>query len=162
MVLFIALVAALLIVLYFSQSKPLRIAAGAAIAVIIAFVIFQQYAARKEREAALTRVQPSQVQLVGLEPKPGYAGSFRLAGRVVNHSKQHTLSGLTVDVKVDDCPVSGGGECMTIGETTVNVNAIVPPGQARDFDEQLSFERTALNPRGRMVWHYAVQSVRAR
>lgn len=162
MVLFVALVAALLIVLTLSRSKPLRIAAGVAIALIIVFVAWQQFAARQEREASLQRVPPSQVELVGLEPKPGYAGSFRLGGRLVNHSKQYTLDRVTVDVKVDDCPAEAGAPCVTIGETAVTVNASVPPEQARDFEEQMSFERAALKPRGRMVWHYTVQAVRAR
>lgn len=163
MVLFVALVVALLIVLSLSESKALRLAAGVAIAAIVAFVIYQQYAASRERVAALSRVPPSQVELVDLEPKPGYAGSFRLGGRLVNHSKQYTLDSVTVDIKVDDCPAEGAaGQCVTIGETAVKVNADVPPEQARDFEEQLSFERATLKPRGRMVWHYTVQGVRAK
>ena len=161
MVLFVALVVGLLIVLSLSESKPLRIAAGVAIAAILLFVVLQQYSAKEEREASLRRVPPSQVALLDLEPKPGYAGSFRLAGRLVNHSRQYTLNGVMVDVKVDDCP-DDGAACVTIGETTVTVNASVPPGQARDFEEQLSFERATLKPRGHMVWHYTVQSVRAK
>lgn len=162
MVLFVAIVVALLLVLILSKSRPLRIVAGLLILAIVIFIVFQQYMNRQEQARSLTRVAPSQVQLLSVEPKAGYGGSYRLAGRLLNRSTQYTLSGVVVDVKVDDCPLEGNAACVTIAETTLAVNVPVPPGQARDFEEQLSFERARLTPRGRLVWHATVQSVRAR
>jgi hypothetical protein len=47
------------------------------------------------------------------------------------------------------------GYCVAIGEKTVNIYADVPPGQARGFNESVSFEG-ALAPKGQLTWGYVV------
>src|SRR5262245_7507365 len=85
-------------------------------------------------------------------------GSWKVKGNVTNHSA-YELSGFTLKIKVQDCPVSGD-HCTTVGEDEVSTYLSVPPNQMRAFEHYVSLYNM---PRfTKWGWTYTVQEVRGK
>jgi hypothetical protein len=111
-------------------------------------------------------------------------GRWKVKGNVTNRSS-HELSGFTLKIIVQDCPVSATarpdpygwdrnleGEskpsqspvelqgCTTIGESDALASVSVPPNQMRSFERYLSLENMP-NPT-KWEWTYNVEEVRGK
>jgi hypothetical protein len=80
-------------------------------------------------------------------------------GRVVLNSL--VLDSVDAFVRLRDCPPEDAPKCTVIGEAggRLSWDGGVPPGQARSFDEALTFRNTP--PAKRLVWDYTVLEARA-
>lgn len=163
MALFFGILIGLVIAAVLIKSVAFRIAAGLLIAGAIVLIVVEQMETRKETEEALTRIPPSQLQLTDVTLNPAYANSYRLAGRVINRSPRYSVTGIAFRVKVEDCPAPpAAAGCVTIGEGRAAIAPTIPPGQARDFDELVTFDKGAPAVRGQMKWSYVIESIHAR
>lgn len=163
MALFFGILIGLVIAAVLIKSVAFRIVAGFLIAGAIALIVVEQRETRKETEDAMTRIKPVDLQMTDVALNPGYANSYRLAGRVVNRSARHTLTGMVFNVKVEDCKLPpAAATCVTIGEGRVRIAPTVPPGHARDFDELVAFDKASPTVRGQMKWSYTIDSIHAR
>lgn len=163
MALFFGILIGLVIAAILIKSTAFRIVAGLLVVGALVLIFVEQRQTREETEDSLTRIRAAELQLTDVQLKPGYANSFRLAGRVVNRSPRFTLTGLTFKVKVEDCPLQPAqAACVTIGEGRTSIAPTVPPGHARDFDELVTFDKASPTVRGRMKWSYELDSIHAR
>jgi hypothetical protein len=85
-------------------------------------------------------------------------GSWRVKGNVTNRSS-HELSGFTIKIEVQDCPVSSD-RCTTIGEQEVSTYLSVPPNQMRAFESHVSLYNMP-QPK-KWAWSYTVQELRGK
>jgi hypothetical protein len=163
MALFFGILIGLVIAAILIKSTAFRVVAGLLVIGALVLIFVEQRQTREETEDSLTRIGAEELLLTDVELKPGYANSYRLAGRVVNRSPRYTLTGITFKVKVEDCPAQPPrAACVTIGEGRTSIAPTVPPGHARDFDELVTFDKASPTVRGRMQWSYEVDSVHAR
>jgi hypothetical protein len=99
----------------------------AALVAIVAFWI----RADKDREVkshALISISQVELRDVVLR-KPSVF--WEVAGNIRNNS-QHTLTGFTMRVTVNDCRIAA--DCIVIGEEDIDIRVTVPPTQLRSFD----------------------------
>jgi hypothetical protein len=66
---------------------------------------------------------------------------------------QYTLSGVHLKLTMLDCRKPK--DCEMVGETVEFLSTSVPPGQARDLDEYVSFSAMR-QPRGKYQWEYQI------
>ena len=125
------------------------------IGAVVLFVMDRQYQA--ERELAKTLIEAGEIELVDLALRNGYAvGSYTLVGRVRNRSARHALMELRLKLTMKDC--TEANTCEIVGQSDEAIYVTVPPGQARDLDEYVSFAGLG-SPRGKHQWTYEVQEV---
>lgn len=119
---------------------------------------------RTEGEVEKTRmlIRPSQIQLDHIEFSPSYADSYNITGRIRNQSSEHTLTEVSLQVVMSDCVKSGEQDdnCEIVGEVTTRIIKHIPPGQARDFNDNIQFAQAKL--RGQVAWEYTVVGSRAK
>ena len=116
---------------------------------------------REEEHLALTRIPKSELVLEDVTLKP-YVGSYRIAGRVGNHSAKFSVKQIDFVVTVQDCPREAAAQqCVTIGESNEILNLDIPPGEARDFEESVRFSGSKLKLKGRLEWNYSISQIRA-
>ncbi len=111
---------------------------------------------KAEREAAKARIRPNEIELVDLAFRNGYSGSYTLIGRIRNRSTRYTLSEISLRFTMKDCMNSN--ECETVGQTVDTMYVSVPPGQARDLNEFVSFSGLG-TARGEHQWNYEVVEI---
>lgn len=94
-----------------------------------------------------------------------YGGSFQFNARLVNRHQSVLLKGVVVSITMLDCPAQhdddGGddGECAVIGQRDAEINAKIPPGQARDISRNLAFD--AAKPQGELRWRFLITRTRS-
>lgn len=126
---------------------------------VVAGVLLYLYERRQEAEraAAKTRIARSEIEFVDLALRPSYGrGWYRLVGRVRNRSPRYTLRELRLKLVMRDC--RRVGDCEIVGETDEAVYLSVPPGQAREIDEDVHFYDLG-PPRGKYQWEYSVTEI---
>jgi hypothetical protein len=110
-----------------------------------------------ERQAARTRIQKSEVELVDLGLGSSYGtGSYKLGGRVRNQSTRYTLSEMKLKFTMRDCTEAGG--CEVVGQTEDTMYVNVPPSQARDLNESVYFSGLG-TPHGKHQWDYEIVEI---
>jgi len=111
----------------------------------------------KRTELSRRLIRPDEVVFTDTVLGQTY-GSWKVKGNVTNHSA-YELSGFTLKIKVQDCPVSGD-HCTTVGEDEVSRYLSVPPNQMRAFEHYVSlYNMPKLTKWG---WTYTVQEVRGK
>lgn len=82
-----------------------------------------------------------------------YISYFTMPGRAINKSPRYTLQAIGFEVTAQECEPNAG--CVTLGVQEISTAPMIPPGQARDFDEtiQLTGIQNAQNVR----WSYRVK-----
>ena len=126
--------------------------------VILGVVLYQMdQQDKRERELATSRISRSEIELVDLALQPGYGtSSYTLVGRVRNLSAQYTLSEVRLKLVMRDC--APAGHCEIVGETDESLYLGVPPGQARDLNEYVSF-RGLGPPSGKHQWEHQILEI---
>ena len=111
-------------------------------------------------QAAKLRIPRANVELFDL--RMGTDSSLvKLTGRVRNLDPRFTLTGVELRLRVQECQppsTSADTTCDTVGDTTENIDLSVPPHQAREIDEYVSFSGIG-SPRIARTWNYKVVSV---
>jgi hypothetical protein len=111
----------------------------------------------KQQELSRRLIRPDEIAFTDAALGQTY-GSWRVKGNVTNRSA-HELSGFTLKIKVQDCPVSSD-RCTTVGENEVTTYLSVPPNQMRAFEEFV-YLRDMPQPK-KLAWSYTVQEVRGK
>ena len=90
-----------------------------------------------------------------------YRDSFNITARITNGSKTHTLAETTIEVAMLDCESDTTDEsgCAILGSQRRPVVIRIPPGQSRDFEDNLNFSRAKI--RGQLRWRYTVVHTQA-
>lgn len=135
-----------------------KVLAGFLLFVLCAGAFFYLLGRHQEQDS-LTRIASTDVSLEDLAFTPS-ENLYRLTGRLVNHSTQHTLRELGLLVTVNDCSRETQA-CITIGEARENLYLRIPPKQARDFKEAIHFPDGTPRPKGDMQWSYSIVEIKA-
>jgi len=130
------------------------------LALLIGATLFLLIRSKGEVEKASGLIKPEEIQLDHMEFKQGYGGSYNVNGRIHNKSTEYTLTELTLQIVMSDCvDQQQSGECEVVGETTMRIITHIPSNQARDFKDNVYFEK--VQPRGQLTWEYHVFSSQA-
>lgn len=128
---------------------------GALVVVFLLFVLWIENTEsenKKRDEEAKTLIPISQVQFEDLQLQ-GIQRDSRLIGRVKNNSTTYNLSGLELEISVQDCIEA---HCDTVGQATVSPFGLdIPPGQVRGLSESVYFSNLP-ERRGTYQWNYHV------
>jgi len=111
-------------------------------------------------EAGAGLITADKLVLENLDLTQQYRTSYRMSGRLVNHSDEYTLRSVTITVTASDCSGGDGKECIVVGEDTRTHAVEIPPGQARDIVDQYVFPRFVLQ--GELRWSHELTEIRAR
>lgn len=93
----------------------------------------------------LKRIDASQVSLSGLRMTE-VAGSFRLEGRVHNHSTTHRISTLPVRLLVEDC--NAAGVCRAVHDETAEVTISIGPADSAELRRVYVAQAAVVAPAG--------------
>src|SRR5262245_16805460 len=135
----------LVVVVYLAiQSQAFRKALRVCLAVLFivvaggaAWLYYINVEEDKQRELSRRLIRPDEIVFTDTVLGQTY-GSWKVKGNVTNRSS-HELSGFTLKIIVQDCPVSGG-RCTTIGENDASAYVSVPPNQMRAFELYVSLD----------------------
>jgi hypothetical protein len=160
-VILVALIIAAFAIPRLGKALLVLLAVVVVIAAAVGLVLYiQSQREQAARDLAKTFIRASEIELVDLVLLPSHGtGSFRLAGRIRNRSVRYTLTGLQLRLTMRDC--SAPNDCEVVGQTSEDIYAAVPPGQARELDESVSFAGLG-RPRGEHKWDFAVTEVSGR
>lgn len=143
-------------------SAGFRIAVVVVVGAFGALIFWKDHAEDEERQASLTRIAADEIVLQDLSLSNSYS-SYKIAGRLKNMSREYAVDWLSLKVSMHDCPSEQySASCVTIGEGTMSYSSPVPPGQARDFNEYVSFDNASFKPTGNLVWTYAVDRLKGK
>lgn len=139
----------------------LRLAGGLVMASAIAGLTFYLVVTDPEPQVELGRITTDEIILSDLILDLGVRTSS-LTGRVVNGSAEYVLSGVSLDVRVYDCPADDTplDQCFTIGEDDGYARVTVPPGQLRDFSAVFLFNNLP-EITGVLRWDHTITALRA-
>ncbi len=93
---------------------------------------------------------------------PAYGDGFRFNARLINTHESVTLKEITVSITLLDCPQDLGDSedgCQVIGQEEQRIIVKIPPGQARDVSQTLSFG--SAKPRGNVRWQIKINETRS-
>ena len=155
----------LLVAVYLAVQFPaFRKAVGVCLALLVIVVAagagwlyYENLEDQKRRELSRRLTSPNEISITDAVLGQTY-GSWKVKGNVTNHSS-HELSGLTLKIKVQDCPISSG-RCTTIGENDVSTYLSVPPNQMRAFEQYVSLHD--MPTLTKWQWSYDIREVRAK
>ncbi|WP_424948027.1 hypothetical protein [Candidatus Spongiihabitans sp.] len=91
-----------------------------------------------------------------------YGDGFRFNARLINTHESVTLKETTVSITLLDCPQDSGDAeagCQVIGQADQRILVKIPPGQARDVSQTLSFGSAKL--RGHARWRIKITETRS-
>lgn len=113
-----------------------------------------------ESETSNFPIERESVQLDDVNAQESYGESWDYSGRVSNSSGK-VITDVLIKITLRDCP-SGSGtvndECPIIGEQVDFVAINVPPRQARDFQDNISFKNAV--QKGVLNWDFELVGVR--
>jgi hypothetical protein len=156
----LALILFIALAIRFSQSRRALMATAAIIALLAAagsalLYVENRQSAERTREAR-GLIRPEEIDITDASFTYEY-GRWHLRGTLVNHSP-HTITGLTLHVRVEDCPPRAA--CETVGEAdTSTVGLNVAPRQTHRLD--LIVRLPDMPTPQAMKWDYTVTEVRA-
>jgi len=153
-----AWVVAIFVLLLFAVSASFRKYALGLLGIATAFGLVFYLCQEREKERSLSRIHPHELVFEQLALNPEYS-SYKLTGRPTNNSKIFTLQNVKLLIKMKDCTGKNPGECITIGQANTYIFERIPPGQARELDEYVSFDGGVFKPRGTLEWDYSISEV---
>lgn len=77
--------------------------------------------------------------------QPDYGSSYRLTGRLRNHSSGYALRRVELQITLRDCDPAGA--CEIVGQAMPAIAVIMPSGQSRDLNESVYFSNLGM-PKG--------------
>lgn len=147
------------LVLYrYPAARPAALISFAVLGVILAAVLVIQELQERhgDSDIPLDLISISEFSL-----HAGYRNSYTLSGRIHNGSDSRTVEGVTLTVRLYDCPTKSLGEgCVIIGEDSAILHVSVPPGQSRALHGEVAYYNLP-EVNGQRVWDYEIAAVRA-
>jgi hypothetical protein len=155
------LIAPLVISLLVFVAGYRKTALGLVVAAVIAGAVL--YALDEQaQQRAETRIPASEISLENVTVRQTFDSSYELTGRLKNGSSTYQIQGITLKVKLRDCPVGNAAQCVAAGEAEARAPVTVPPGQARNFTATMYLGKGQPEPKGTLAWDYEIASVTAR
>ncbi len=147
--------AALIFVSYHSPKIGFSLLGIVGILVTVLYLINTDQSHNAEFSAAPDSVSLSQTDIVS-----AYGDSWDYSGRITNSSDK-SVTDVHIRITLHDCPAQSmqiNDDCATIGERVDFVPINVPPRQARDFSDTVSFRNA--KPKGAALWDFQLTGVR--
>jgi hypothetical protein len=116
---------------------------------------------RHQEEQASTELAISEVAVDSVVFSHTFRSSYDLSGTVRNKSERYHIERIRFEVTVRDCLTTEKSSCVVLSTQTAYAAVDVPPEQARNFTASLYFDNE-LKPKGKLVWDYEIESVKAR
>ncbi len=103
----------------------------------------------------------AQLKLINTQMTPGYADSYQFTGRISNQSET-TIRQVTIQVTLKDCDDASAEDasCSIIGEELARVTVTIPPGQARDFSDNVYLGSS--KPKRHARWQFLIVDAQIR
>ena len=114
------------------------------------------------QQRAQTRIPASEISLENVTVRQTFDSSYELTGTLKNGSSIYRIDGISLKVKLRDCPVGGATQCVAAGEAQPYAAVTVPPGEARNFTATMYFGKGHPPPKGTLAWDYEIESVTAK
>ena len=130
-----------------------RKAALLIVAALVVLGVGYVYRQQQKDAASKTAITAADLDLADLALLHEY-GSWKVTGTVRNRS-QHVLSSVTAVATLEECKA---GKCEIIDQADLSISDTVPPGQARHFEDYVSFRAP---PPADYRWSYTVKEIRA-
>lgn len=105
-----------------------------------------------------SKISNSEVKVENPVIAEAYGNSYRLNARLINTNKDRTLRDATISVTMLDCSNETDNNCQVIGQEDEHINIKIPPGQARDFSQSLSFGTA--EAKGTLRWEIKIINTR--
>lgn len=155
---YIALAIVCIALIFVSYHSP-KIGFGlfGALAVILTALYFLNL---DESESKKFPVPRESVELSGVQADASYGDSWDYTGRISNSSGK-TITDAQVRILLYDCPEDAesiSDSCVVIGDQVDYVPINIPPRQARDFQDNISFRNAA--PQGKLFWEFELVGLR--
>jgi len=156
----ILLIAVIALAISFKWVRWLLGALALLVAIAIGYFVEQHSENQRKAEASRHLVSSAEVELFDMGMGPSYGSTYQLSGRIRNHSAEYTVTGLVLEITLQDCPSSPS--CDTIGQTTQRIYSLsVPPGQVRGIAATVYFSNVP-PLRGKYAWSYRIAEIEAR
>ena len=146
---------ALIVVSYYSPKIGFSLLG--ALAAIIGTLYFLNL---DESEKTSFPIDRESVQLSDTDAEESYGGSWDYSGRLANSSGK-VITDARIRITLRDCPAGTeavSDECPVIGEEVDFVAINVPPRQARDFRNNITFKNAV--QKGVLFWNFELIGVR--
>jgi len=150
--LFVVVMIVALALTHENMGRALPIAAVTVFVVIGSLALYQNYSMKVSE----SRIPAKEVELADMQLTDKARGVKILSGRIRNHSSSYTLAEVQIRVSIQDCIKD---HCEVINQTQITLEPQIPPGQARDVSESISFP-SEVAPRGTPRLQYAVIATR--
>ena len=127
---------------------------------LAAILITLYYLNLDESEIAEFPVPRESVVLSETHATESYGDSWNYSGRISNSSDK-SVTDVQIKIILHDCPEGTQqitDACVVIGEDVDFVAINVPPRQARDFRDNISFRNA--DPKGIQLWSFELVSLR--
>jgi hypothetical protein len=142
--------------------------AGVMFLALVVAVVATYFVLDGNKQAARDRITPTELVLEDIDIAPK-SSSYRITGRVINNSETAAVLSFSLEILARDCAPEQGKEqsssdekCVTIGQVEEQVFVEIPPGQARDIDDQVYFHGGRLHWSDHMRWETKVLWVEAK
>lgn len=142
--------------------------AGVMFLAFVVAVITTYFVLDGNKQAARDRIAANELVLKDIDIV-AKSSSYRITGRVLNNSEDAAVLSFGLEVLAWDCTPEESNEqrgydvkCVTIGQVEEQVFVDIPPGQARDIDDQVYFHGGTLNWNEHMRWETNVLWVEAK
>lgn len=146
--------------LYMSRFYPK--AAFSVLGVLVVGALVIVFATEEDAELNRSKLPVEAIQIENPVFIPAYGNGFRFNARLVNTHGSATLKETTVSITMLDCPQASGDsidDCQVLGQTAQRIIVKIPPNQARDVSQTLSFD--SAEPRGNVNWRVKITDTRS-
>jgi len=124
----------------------------------LAAITFQLNSKNDERSDSL--ISDLEVELSQVTMTSGYAGSYDMEGFLRNDSLVSSIVEVVVQIEMLDCPAQSKTDrvnCNKLGSVTARITTDVLPGEAQQFNTNLSFPASQVS--GYITWDYQISQV---
>lgn len=155
----------LLLIVFIPAIRKIALVLVAILVVVVLFNNAEDVNKKKEREGqdaarnAVWAAEQAQLQKARIFPlsdvklsevKLSLTSGGSFSGRIHNNSNDKALNNLALKLLISDCEKSDESNCVVVGERDINLDTVVPSGQARDFMTGLNFYLSPIVIRGYM------------
>ena len=128
--------------------------------VLLALAVITYQLNLKNDERSDSLISDSEVELSQVTMTSGYAGSYDMEGFLRNDSLVSSIVEVVVQIEMLDCPAQSKTDrvnCNKLGSVTARITTDVPPGEAQQFNTNLSFPASQVS--GYITWDYQISQV---
>jgi hypothetical protein len=115
---------------------------------------------QRVRQLGLESISASEIVLQDVTVRRTFDETYELSGRIVNRSTALRVTGISVEVKLQDCPRAPGQACREIGDAIAHIPVTVDPQDERQVGGALYYGKGAAPAKDVLTWSYKLVGVR--